>query len=272
MYMKYKTFSNTKGSITIEALIAISTIITIFTCFIFIITYIKINEKLKSDLNTKAYDIAIANYKYKIAIPSVIKLYDKREIDQMNMEYFFCYSETFGDEITIYLDCVFNGYIKKVKINLHQTIHKWKGDGLSYSEQNVWAMPNIKRGLEIEDIYGGNLPKYFPTIDGYNEFTGEIVLITSIDTTAQTYIKYDKFFKQIKESVLKLEQFNGVKYGDIKISKLDIDRKKLIIVLPKNPLNRIQIKVINDIKEYCLIHNINLNIKRYQQSYVNISH
>jgi len=270
--MKYKIHYNTKGSITIEALIAISTIITVFACFIFIITYIKTTTKLKSDLNTKVYDIAIANYKYKVAIPSIIKLYDKEKLDQMNMEYFFCYSETLGDEITLYIDCVFNGYIKKIKIHLHQSIYKWKGDGISYSEKNVWTLSNIKRGLEIENIYGGNLPKYFPTIDGYNEYTGEIFLITSIDTTAKTYIGYDNFYKQLKENVLKLEHFNGAKYGDVKISKLDIDKKKLIIVLPKNPLNRIQIKVIDDIKKYCLLHNINFSIKRYQQSYVNISH
>ncbi len=268
--MKLKKHLNTKGVISIEALITLPVLIMVFSIFIFYISYLNVMVQLTEDLSEKTYELSINDYKYNSSLPTIIKLYDKDEKKKMNIEYLFCYTNTIGGNITIYLDCVFNGYFKKVKIHLEQQIKKWKGDGINYGDINVWKLSNYRRGLAIEEIFGGNLPKYFPVIDGYNQLTGEIFLITSIDSSALSYQDLDCFYKRIEKEVKELSDFNGVVFEEYNITSEDISNKKLIVVFPNNSFSQTQLEVLDDINNLCIINNIQFIVKRYQNS--NIYH
>jgi len=266
--MKLKQYLNIKGIISVEALITVPIIIILFSTFIFYISYIKTVLQLTEDLNKKAYEFAVNDYKYHSSLPRIVKLYNEQTKRKMNIEYLFCYTNTLGDHITIYVDCIYNGYIKKSKIHLQQQIKKWKGDGINFSEINVWELSNYKRGIKIEEVFGGNLPRYFPTIDGYNQLTGEILLITSINSTSQSYKTYKNLYKRIIDEVEKLKTFKGTQFETYKISSEDISSRKLIVIFPTNSFSRVQLNVLEDIKRLCENKDIIFLVKRYQNAII----
>ncbi|MBN2851994.1 MAG: hypothetical protein JXQ23_04585 [Clostridia bacterium] len=264
--MKLKKQQHTEGIITIEALISIPVILSVFACFVFLFSYMTTVLTLKKDLSDKACELAVSDYAFFTSFPSVLSLYDKNEREKMNLLYVFCYSETFGDDITLFLDCKYNGIIKKVNIHLSQKISKWKGDGINFSDVNVWTLSNAERGAAIEALYGGNLPAFFPVIDSYNEFTGTVTMISSIDTTYERYNNRDMFYDRIMEDISRMMSFTGASYGEVNIRSDYIENKQVILVFPTNPLNRMQLTVVEEVKRICEANDIQLLIKRYQLS------
>lgn len=267
--MKLRKQQDTEGLITVEALISMPVIIMVFACFLFLLSYMTTVFTLKRELSEKACELSSSAYGFSYAFPSIIRLYDDKEREKLNLRYLFCYTETFGEDITIFLDATYDGVLRKVKIRLSQKISKWKGDGVNYKEENVWELSNAERGAAIENLYGGNLPDFFPVIDSYNEFTGTVTMISSIDTTFERYSHYDVFHDRIMEDVNRLISFYGAAYGEVEIKSDYIELKQMMIVLPVNPLDRIQLEVLDDVGRICRSHGVTLLVKRYQTSSVN---
>lgn len=266
MFIPLKQQNHTKGSITVEALMVLPIIIIIFSCFVYLIAYVSVVTTIKNDLHEKILKMAVYDYAIGFSLPSIVSLYNMEEKKDLHLSYVFCHSETFGNQITLVFDGVFNGYISKSSIHLSQTIYKFNGDNLDYDNENIWLLNNFTRGKKVETIFGGNLPRYFPTIDYYDELTGKVLSITSVNTTYKTYQTYIGLYERIINDINKLNSFTGIVFEDITIDSRDITQKEILVVLPTNPLNRAQLNAIDDLYGICSQFNIILTIKRYQKS------
>ncbi len=268
MFIPLKQHNHTKGSITVEALMVLPIVIIIFSCFLYLIAYISVVTTIKNDLHEKILKMAVNDYTIGFSLPTIVSLYDKEEKETLHLNYVFCHSETFGNQITLIFDGVFNGYVSTSKIHLTQTIHKFNGDHLDYYDENIWKLDNFTRGEKVEVLFGGNLPRYFPTIDYYDELTGKVLSITSVNTIYETYQTHIGLYERIIKDINKLNRFNGTIFEDISIDFRDITQKELLVVLPTNSLNREQLAVIDELMIVCKQYNILFTIKRYQKALI----
>ncbi|MCK5812004.1 MAG: hypothetical protein KAG94_03850 [Clostridiales bacterium] len=268
MFISLKQHNHTKGSITVEALMVLPIVIIIFSCFLYLIAYISVITTIKNDLHEKVLEMAVYDYAIGFSLPTIVRLYDKEQKDTRHLTYAFCHSETFGNQITLVFDGVFNGYVSTSKIHLSQTIYKFNGDHLDYDDEFIWELDNFTRGEKVEILFGGNLPRYFPTIDYYDELTGKVLSITSVNTTYETYQNYIGLYERIVKDINKLNSFKGTIFEDISIDYRDITQKELLVVLPTNSLNREQLAAIEELTIICKQFNILFTIKRYQKALI----
>lgn len=146
----------------------------------------------------------------------------------------------------VYLDTFANFplYFYKVEQHLRIPIPTWKGSVVPEVKQkggeeetnNVWSWHNFKRGRYFAKKYEGNLPDFFPVIQGWKK--GEASMIKSIDLTTASYQEEKKLEETIAIWLQKLAAFQGAKYEKenkyINIEEKDIRRKKLLLIYPKN--------------------------------------
>ena len=105
-------------------------------------------------------------------------------------------------------------------------------DGAARQE---WRMPPMKRGERVDGGFDrGDLPYNFPTIDAWDERTGEVISVKSIDLGAQSYRNLNAIDRQIARYVCELANYDGnegtrwqpeIKAGETK-------KRTLILVAP----------------------------------------
>ncbi len=83
------------------------------------------------------------------------------------------------------------------------------------SAKSVWSLVSVKRGLEIERLAGGNLPKNFPVIDKWVNNT--VTSIKSVDLTAASYQEPSKLRSLINGYANKLAEFNGKNFSGVNV-------------------------------------------------------
>ncbi len=123
---------------------------------------------------------------------------------------------------------------------------------------SVWALNQMKRGLFIEKMLGGNLPKNYPVIDKFKK--GVATSIKSLDLTEKSYQNMPTFKSTLKRYVNKLSNFEGANWGGVKIQKKQIKSKQLDIAFQKSKITNDQLKIVEDIKKYAKGKNIQVNI------------
>lgn len=131
------------------------------------------------------------------------------------------------------------------------------GAGTGVDEMNIWALPNKNRGMKIEEMYGGNLPFDFPVIDIYDDATKTGTSIKSINLNAKTYQDGVVLRKKLEAYVDKLRDSELISYKGKSYSLLS---KKLILVIPKESINKDNKAVIEQIISYAESNGIQITI------------
>jgi RHS repeat-associated protein len=128
--------------------------------------------------------------------------------------------------------------------------------------RSVWKLNPLKRGLEIEKMLGGNLPKNFPVIDKFVE--GEATSIKSIDLTAKSYNEGNGLFNTLKGYINKLEDFKGAQRGRTIIENSDITSKVLEVGIQPGKATLDQWEQISNAMKYAKEQDINLKLQFIQ--------
>ena len=140
-----------------------------------------------------------------------------------------------------------------------------EADNNSSEADSVWSLGNLERGTKIRNIFGANLPFYFPTIAKF--VSGKAIMIKSMDFTATSYQDTKNICKNLEEYVIKLEKYTGQEspWGSegIVIKNQDIDSKQLLLVIPGNEM----LPAVKEVFDWYVIvarsKGIELKIQRY---------
>lgn len=131
------------------------------------------------------------------------------------------------------------------------------GDGTALDEMNIWALPNKKRGMKIEEMYGGNLPFDFPVIDVYDAATKTGTSIKSINLNKKTYKNNAALKKKLTAYVDALKDRALISY---KGKEYNLQNKKLILVIPKESINENNKAVIDQVLSYARTSGIEMTV------------
>ncbi len=124
---------------------------------------------------------------------------------------------------------------------------------------SVWEMAASPRGLAIEEMLGGNLPKNFPVIDKFAN--GVATSIKSIDLTAATYGKGNNLLNTLKGYVNKLDDFNGKTFDGVTVSGSNITSKVLDVAIQPGKASLNQWEQISKAMQYAKDNNIQFNLQ-----------
>ena len=151
-----------------------------------------------------------------------------------------------------------------------------KGNGWLYGgcsrytidEINVWELPSLKRGRVLEEIYGSNLPSFFPVIDIIDRNTGVVAMLYSIDGTAPTYNSERELLRKVLKMAEKLAAFEEGECDGVVVKKKEVKSRKMILILPDN-LNGVEnaeklLRISNECMVKC---GITVEVSFYQHSY-----
>ena len=134
----------------------------------------------------------------------------------------------------------------------------------------IWEEGNFKRGDFFREYKEANLPKLYPVIDGYNEKTGEVVSVRSIDLTAPDYTERDRTEKVLKNEIKELSKFKGassvISGVTYEIKEEDIRWRRLKLIVPGNTEPAIM-KKVEELKGYASGKGVSLEIEKYGKSY-----
>ena len=130
---------------------------------------------------------------------------------------------------------------------------------------SVWSLGNFERGEAIRELYGANLPKTFPVIDGVDG--GRITAISSIDLTAPYYQDVANIEKKLTGDIILIADFepqsaviNGVTYSVDYISS-----RYLTVVIPTNS-GSVGKEAVEALKGYAFAHGVILDVREYDAS------
>lgn len=126
----------------------------------------------------------------------------------------------------------------------------------------VWDMGYMDRGVEIQGVFGRNLPKSFPVLTRFNNNTATV--ISSIDTTLKTYQEANSLYKAIEKEIASLAEEKDYSYKDIIITNSDVVKKQYWLVIPENELKNEQQQAIERAKNKAAQLNVEFKLIKYQ--------
>ena len=137
-------------------------------------------------------------------------------------------------------------------------------------ERNVWQYDNFERGKILRRRFGGNLPIGFPLLSGY--MNGNALIIKSMDLTAKTWGSTIEVKIQMQDVVDNLAKYEGMPYpwGEKKIIiPINEIRSRFVkFIIPENTEMDKYEPVFNDIRNFGLTRNIQIEIIPYQTSII----
>ena len=107
-------------------------------------------------------------------------------------------------------------------------------DDVIYTEDDVWALPAVKRGDYLDKVCGNNLVHNYPVIDKLENRV--ITSIKSIDTGLKSYQSAGGIYNKIVKDASVLYKFTGKRWAGIPIEPSMYDSKVLQIVLPNTTI------------------------------------
>ncbi|MBP1587349.1 MAG: hypothetical protein ILO53_02980 [Clostridia bacterium] len=152
-----------------------------------------------------------------------------------------------------------------------------KGNGWLYggttrytvADINVWELSNLKRGKVIEEVFGSNLPEFFPVVDLYDSKSKTVTVFVSIDVTAPYYSNESNLRRALFSHCGKLKDFEGGEAEGVKIDAKDIKHRKILLVLPDNASDIAYANTLLNLSIDCgLKYNVTVEAVFYQHSYV----
>jgi hypothetical protein len=133
-------------------------------------------------------------------------------------------------------------------------------DELGASSSGVWSQNPFRRGQDIEQALGQNLPSNFPVIDKFEN--GLATSIKSIDLNAKTYQDATKLEYRLKNYVDKAAGFNGQTWAEVVIKSSDVKIRALDLAIPFNGSSAQQ-GILNQIMNYGTSKGVTVNIIIY---------
>jgi hypothetical protein len=260
-----KSTVNTRGAVSAEAAIGSASMILLFAVFISLAGYFVTAAQVKSIAFDKAVESSIIMYATDIVLP--VTLYSKSEGDKYpamarNLAFLGITSE---ESIKITAQYKYPSIFGDIKTTVSSVCTLWCGDDKSIEDDEcVWNLPPNERGRRIEQLFGGNLPEFFPVIDCFDFISGEAVCILSIDTSLEVYESGNEIRKVIEEEAEKLRKFSLGTSGGVKINPKDIVSRKLLVVIPQNQLSDTQESMLEDILFSTIGSGITVEVRRFQ--------
>ena len=114
--------------------------------------------------------------------------------------------------------------------------------------KGTWDLGGSPRGFRIDEIAGNNLGSRFPVIDKIDS-NGVATSIKSMDLRV-SYQKPGRLESAIRADIRKVANFNGDRFGDVRVRPNQITGRQLQIVVPDITLTIGQIQAINNAIEY----------------------
>jgi hypothetical protein len=102
--------------------------------------------------------------------------------------------------------------------------------------RGVWDWPAIKRGRELEPLFGQNLDPNFPTIDIWHPEIGTATSLKSIDLEAPGYQVGGKYpnalYNKLSKHIDTLAGFTDTTYRDVTVLERDVKSRVLTVIVP----------------------------------------
>lgn len=137
-------------------------------------------------------------------------------------------------------------------------------EGIGENGDSVWNLSNFERGKKIEELFGGNLPHFFPVADYYDN--GMIMSILSINHTKQTYQSPAALKKTLEDFAQKVYNFNGGEYKGTVIPEGSVIAREIKLVFPEDDFTPAQESVINSFIQKANGMGIRVTVERYQKT------
>ncbi|MFA7672362.1 MAG: hypothetical protein WCY62_00725 [Clostridia bacterium] len=252
---------DSKGSITLEASVCSVVFIFLLMFFIHIIGYVDTTMFLKKELDKRLLDTSLTHYMTGVYWVDVMTCDDITNVKNIT----FC-ALPYEDCYTMKISGTYCGILAEHAITVASVIPAWKGDGITETENSIWDDDPWQRGIELHSMMGSNLDPDFPILDIYDEYTGEATAIISLNTTDESYLTGYDLKKKIKTCVDELDGYETTTYGDLTIEAADIEKKKVMLVIPNDPLNDHQSRQIEQMIQYAENMGIELKVKKYQNA------
>ena len=127
-----------------------------------------------------------------------------------------------------------------------------------------WDKNPFQRGKDIEDDLGQNLPETFKTIDKYDDVTGEVTSIKSLDLDAKTYQTPSKLRSRLNKHLDELDDFDGYQLEGVEIGDIEspINSKTLELAIPRAATGE-QLNVLNELVSNGASKSINVKIVEF---------
>ncbi|MBN1623478.1 MAG: hypothetical protein JW903_03835 [Clostridia bacterium] len=260
-----KSTVNTRGTVSAEAAIGSASMILFFAVFISLAGYFVTAAQVKSIAFDKAVESSITMYAADIVLP-VTMYYRPVGVKYPEMAKNLVFLGITSEEsVKIIASYKYPSIFGDIKTTLSSVCPLWCGDGKSAADEEcVWNLAPNERGRRIEQLFGGNLPEFFPIIDSFDFISGEAICILSIDTTLEVYKTENEIRKVIEEEAEKLRNFSSGASGGVKINPNDISSRKLLVVIPQNQLSDDQENMLEDIVFATMDSGIQVEVKRFQ--------
>ena len=111
-----------------------------------------------------------------------------------------------------------------------------------------WTLPPTKRGLEIEKMLGGNLPKNFPVIDRFEN--GIATSIKSVDLAAESYQDIKRLERLLVNHINSVREFKGRNFAKTNITSAMIKGRSLEVAIPRGVATEAQREVIKKMETF----------------------
>ena len=270
MKLKFPLQNRTEGFATAEAAICCSAVILLFALFFSITGYCRVYLAVKDFIDEKAKDTAMAGYVLGFDVPGLIAANDFERIRNGQIKNLIIYCENWGEEVKLNASYTYVSMIGNIRVRMNSLFTKWAGDSPE-GYKTVWDLPPAQRGKELESLFGGGLPEFFPVLDAYDMISGHAASIVSIDSTLGLYDDGQILKKTIIQKADELASYEYGEYEEVMIVGKDIDSRELIIIIPENPLNEIQSAILDECMDYTAIKSIIFTVKRYQYAQNTVS-
>jgi hypothetical protein len=154
------------------------------------------------------------------------------------------------------------------------TVRGWLGGDDEYAryrdeenDEDIWSLDNFTRGRKIRELFGANLPFTFPVIARYDNDSGTITMIKSMDLTLAYYQDPAVVSKKIRIYIDELKAYKGQEtpWGrdKIVIKNSNIAKRQLTLVIPGNSIVSVVMKEIEQCRFYAANNGVDLNVVKY---------
>ena len=258
-----KSAGNIRGTVSAEAAVASAAMILLFAVFISIAGYCRTASEVKTIVAEKAMESSLVMYAGGFTLPAAV--YSKGNDWPAMAKRVTIYGVISDDSIKVVAQYRYPSIFGEIKTRVSAVCSLWNGDEkIIYKDDCVWDLAPNKRGTEIESIFGGNLPEFFPVLDCFDFKTGEAVSIISIDTTLAVYATGSEIRKVIMEKAKKLKDFISGTCDDVEVKKGEIRSIKLLVVIPENQLSEDQKFSLENTLFDTMNMGISVEVRRFQ--------
>ena len=131
------------------------------------------------------------------------------------------------------------------------------GDDALAAAKNVWKLDPLMRGQELHRMLGQNLPNAFRTVDIWDEVSGTVTSIKTLNTAAPTYQNAARLFSTVQGYIDEVAQYAGGRMGGREIVAPEIMHRQLLLAIPPT-VSEAQISILQQLQVSASYSNVGL--------------